>query len=142
MLEAIYKVYEAPKNIIDICTTRELKYLQMSIDGKKEINAAKYMWEKTNLANKLICYRVDGTVYDELYDNVKLALKEVNWEEAKRKDELNELMVSFCKVQGSCLLYPLINMASIWLEISDKEIFDHTIYNRVFNYYVYVIIFE
>ena len=139
MLEAIYKVYEDPKNIIDICTTRELKYLQMSIDGKKEINDAKYMWEKTNLANKLICYRVDGTVYDELYDNVKLALKEVNWEEAKRKDELNELMVSFCKVQGSCLLYPLINMASIWLEISDKEIFDHTIYNRVFNYYVYVI---
>ena len=27
MLDAIYKVYDDPKNIIDICTTRELKYL-------------------------------------------------------------------------------------------------------------------
>ena len=34
MIEAIYKVYEDYNNIIDICTIRELKYIEMILDGK------------------------------------------------------------------------------------------------------------
>ena len=34
MLDAIYKVYDTPENIIDICTTRELKYLKMVLENK------------------------------------------------------------------------------------------------------------
>ena len=34
MLEEIYKVYDNPDNIIDICTTRELRFLKVVLDGK------------------------------------------------------------------------------------------------------------
>ncbi len=34
MLVEIYKVYDNPDNIIDICTTRKLKYLKMVLDNK------------------------------------------------------------------------------------------------------------
>ena len=34
MLDAIYKVYDKEENIIDICTTRELKYLKMVLENK------------------------------------------------------------------------------------------------------------
>ena len=37
MLESIYKVYNDSNNIIDICTTRELKYLKMLLDEKNNM---------------------------------------------------------------------------------------------------------
>ena len=38
MLDAIYDVYSDYNNIIDICTTRELKYLKMVLDNKLTID--------------------------------------------------------------------------------------------------------
>ena len=37
MLEEIYKVYDNPENIVDICMKNELKYLKMLLDGKTDI---------------------------------------------------------------------------------------------------------
>ena len=57
MLESIYKVYNDSNNIIDICTTRELKYLKMLLDKKnnmKDLLGNKYEWERKILRNKFL----------------------------------------------------------------------------------------
>ena len=54
MIKEIYKVYENPQNIIDICTFRELKYLQMYLNNDKEylenygLNDRRYQMMKEN----------------------------------------------------------------------------------------------
>ena len=62
MLDAIYNVYSDYNNIIDICTTRELKYLKLVLDSdilkNKELKInffdEKYNWERDNLCHKFL----------------------------------------------------------------------------------------
>lgn len=102
MLEEIYKVYDNPDNIIDICTTRELKFLKMVLDGKlpeeysmKNImnhKKGKYDWEIRILEDKFLL-DYERNIPEEIVTKVKQALKKVNWKEKKKIDDLNELLV-------------------------------------------------
>lgn len=141
MIKEIYKVYENPQNIIDICTERELRYLKMYLDGDKEYLSEKYEWERTTLCHKYLI----GTVFEprygiELYeestDLIKKAISMVKWSEVKRKDKLNEFLVSICKIEGTFLLPALVNLASGLLQIDEETIYNHIENNRVFKYYV------
>lgn len=141
MLDAIYKVYDNPNNIIDICTTRELKYLKMVLDNKitlddllknsgKEIKYLneKYDWERENLRYKFLLdydYYKESHIPDEIIDKVKEALKIVNWSEKKKIDDLNELLVSYYKIQGSALLDTVCHFASGITEINSEVILKH-----------------
>lgn len=101
MLEAIYKVYDNPNNIIDICTTKELKYLKMvlnnkiSIDDKSKNNQwseiqylnAKYDWERKNLSDKFLLdysYLNESFIPEEIIEKVKEALKRVKLSEKEK----------------------------------------------------------
>ena len=80
MLESIYKVYNDSNNIIDICTTRELKYLKMLLDKKnnmKDLLGNKYEWERKILRNKFLVQDDYDQVFipDEIIDKVKIAIK-------------------------------------------------------------------
>ena len=89
MLEAIYKVYEDSYNIIDICTTRELKFLKMILDymvnhhddsSKQMLFSDKYNWERNILRDKFLLYHSfddDISIPEEIVDKVKEALKNV-----------------------------------------------------------------
>ncbi len=143
MIEEIYNVYSDYNNIIDICTVRELKYLKKIIDGEdvtfSTFEDYKYKWEREILKNKfLIQYDVlQPFIPDEIIDNVKLAIKNVNWSSAKKNDYINELLVSVCKVQGSVELPFLCSFVSSVTKTEEKVICDHILHNKLFNYYVY-----
>lgn len=139
MIREIYKVYEDYHNIIDLCTVRELKFLKLYFDNNLEYKSDKYIWEKKSLREKFILeleYPGDIIIHEEIYDNLKVAINNVNWEYAKEKDRLNEFLVSFCKIQGNTLLLPLINIGSAILDVKEEDIYNHTVNNKLFNYYV------
>ena len=60
MLDEIYNTYDNPNNIIDICTIKELKYLQKKLNNeipkssKNILVTDKYNWEVRNLQNKFL----------------------------------------------------------------------------------------
>ena len=141
MLEAMYEVYKDPEKIINICTERELKFLQLVCAKNKEYLNKKYDWERTTLGCKFIIYddldKIE--IYEELHDTVKRALENVNWKEVREKDELNEVLVSYCKIQGTTLVVPLINICSVLLKIAPTKLAEHIRDNLVFNYYVSIV---
>lgn len=156
MLDAIYDIYSDFNNIIDICTIRELKYLKMVLDndltlddvissaGKKRIKYLdhKYDWERKTLKDKFLLI---SDFYDEFYvpeeieKSVRKALKNVKLNEKKRIDELNELMIGYCKAQGIAILDSVVNFVSGIVDLDENFIFEHVANNRLFNYYVLVI---
>ncbi len=155
MLDEIYNVYSDYNNIIDICTTRELKYLKMVLDNKislsellenpKELKIEyldkKYNWERENLQHKFLLYYdyyKESYIPEEIIDKVKEAIKKVNWKEKKKIDDLNEIIVSYCKVQGSSLLRTVASFGSGITGISEESIWNHMLNNKLFNYYVFI----
>lgn len=144
MLDAIYKVYEDYNNIIDICTVRELKYLEMILDKKvsmQELFDDKYEWERRTLHGKFLVesdYPDRVFIPDEIMEKVKKAIKNVNWNVVRKLNDLNEILVSYCKIQASSLLNNVCAFGSMMTGISEDDIFTHVLHNKVFNYYVIV----
>lgn len=156
MLDAIYDIYSDFNNIIDICTIRELKYLKMVLDndltlddvissaGKKRIKYLdhKYDWERKTLKNKFLLisdFYDESYVPEEIEKSVRKALKNVKLNEKKKIDELNELMIGYCKAQGIAILDSVVNFVSGIVDLDENFIFEHVANNRLFNYYVLVI---
>ncbi len=156
MLDAIYDIYSDFNNIIDICTIRELKYLKMVLDndltlddvinsaGKKRIKYLdhKYDWERKTLKNKFLLisdFYDESYVPEEIEKSVRKALKNVKLNEKKKIDELNELMIGYCKAQGIAILDSVVNFVSGIVDLDGSFIFEHVENNRLFNYYVLVI---
>lgn len=54
MIKKIYEVYQNPKDLIDICTFRELKFLKLYLEKDKEYLNDKYEWEREILSQKLL----------------------------------------------------------------------------------------
>lgn len=143
MLESIYKVYNNSNNIIDICTTRELKYLEMLLDKKnnmKDLLGDKYEWERKILRDKFLAQDNYDQVFipDEIIDKVRMAIKNINWDVTKKLDDLNEILVSYCKIQASALLNSVCAFASGITGINEQIIWNHMLNNKLFNYYVLV----
>ena len=77
MLKEIFNVYSNYRKIINICTTRELKYLEMLLEKKSMPGESKYEWEEKMLQKKFLIFYNIGTGYQiikELENNIKLAL--------------------------------------------------------------------
>ena len=142
MIKEMYKVYETSENIVDLCTERELKYLKMYFDGDENYKSRKYDWQQKTLMKKYLIdldLETHGIVpFDESKDLLKTALAKVNWNKVKKKDKINEVIVSLTKIEGSCAIGLLVEYASEVLKISKSEIIDHILNNRVFQYYVSV----
>lgn len=143
MVEEVYKIYDNYNNIIDICTTRELKYLKSIVEGKitfNEENNKKYKWESDTLHSKFLLEydssKKEYFVPDEIIDKIKEAVKNIDWNIAKRKDDLNILLVGYCKTQGSTLVDTLVSLGESITKMP-KNVIESFIYNnRVFRYYV------
>lgn len=84
MIKKIYEVYQNPKDLIDICTFRELKFLKLYLEKDKEYLNDKYEWEREILSQKLLIdlqYTPHNEIeiYEEAYESIKNALEIVNW---------------------------------------------------------------
>ena len=155
MLDAIYNVYSDYNNIIDICTVRELKYLKMVFDNNltfdevlmdpvnKQIKYLdhKYDWERKMLSNKFLIdydYYGETSIPEEIIDNIRKAIKNVKWNKRKEIDELNEILVSYCKNQGTVLLNTVMSFGAGITGINEEFIWNHMLNNKLFNYYVFI----
>lgn len=172
MIETIYKIYSDYNNIINICTTRELKYLRKILNGKtnKKINIPeefnlqnatddelieilkqrekikqqekKTAWERKNLYDKFLIrfdYENDKEIIpEEIIDPVKQALKQVDWKEKEKIDELNEILVSYVKIQGSTLIVPLIQFVSGITDLEEETVRHHIFTDKLVKYYLFI----
>lgn len=172
MMEAIYKVYSDYKNIISICTTRELKFLKKVLNNKinykvtipedfdffkapeeklidllkqkKKVDKQKKKtnWEKQTLIDKFLI-RFDHendklVIPEEIIEHVKQALKQVEWKEKEKIDELNEIIVSYVKIQGSTLIVPLIQFVSGITDLEEETVNHHIFTNKLISYYLFI----
>jgi len=140
MLDAIYKEYDNYKNIIDLCTERELKYLKKVIKKESNLFDKKYDWERKTLWSKFLIIDdyISKTVFipEEIEDKVKLALKNVNWKSVKFLDSINEILIGFIKTQGSILVDALLSFAPQLTGVSEDDLLTHMFNNKLFNYYI------
>ena len=140
MLDAVYKIYADYRNIIDICTERELKYLKKVINKEDNLFDKKYEWEIKILSSKFLIIRdfLTNTIYipEEIEDKVKLALINVDFKNAKYLDRINEILVGFVKIQGNIYVKVLLSFASSILGVSADDLLTHMQNNKVFKYYV------
>ena len=141
MIDEVYKLYKDYHNIIDICTVRELKYLEMILNNSRPNDV--YEWELKTLVNKfLIFFDIHGkySIPEEIKDSVKVALKNVDYKKHQKIDKLNEILVGYCKIQGTALLNVVAEIGVQLTNLSREYVYDHVLDNKLFNYYVYTIL--
>lgn len=154
MISAIYDMYNSDyNNIIEICTTRELKYLKMILNSKMAIKGAEeykkniynpaykyqYEWERKTLRQKFLIEDINESIVpEEIVDSVKSAIDKVNTNSHKKQDEINEILIGFIKTQGDILLQTFLSIGSYLTDLKKEEI-EHFIFNnKLFRYYVYI----
>lgn len=149
MAKAICEEYKKPKNIISMCTTRELKVLQkvVNTDSKTLAEDGKYWsaheWEITTLMFKAIFglrKNVDGSpdcgIFDEIKESVIKALDIVDWQQKAFVDKIDEFFVGYYKVFGEDSAEDVIKMASEYFDCSFLKIYELFMDNKLMNYYV------
>lgn len=109
---------------------------------KESKEKEKVAWEENCLRDKFLA-RFDENhrhlvIPEEIIESVTKAIKNVEWKEQKKIDELNEFLVSYIKIQGSALLNTVATMASQITGIDEKILWNHMLTNRLFKYYVFL----
>ena len=139
MQDEILQEYKNYNNIIDICTTKELKYLNWLIKNNNNLPySSKYDWEINSLDEKLIIVYDDEQIYipENLLDIVKQALTKVNWNTVEEKDKINELAIGLFKVYAILPTQKLIDILFNVLKIPKENIIEHLKTNKLFSYYI------
>lgn len=109
---------------------------------KESKEKEKVAWEENCLRDKFLVRYDENHRYlvipEEIIESVTKAIKNVEWKEQKKIDELNEFLVSYIKIQGSALLNTVATMASQITGIDEKILRNHMLTNRLFKYYVFL----
>ena len=109
---------------------------------KESKEKEKVAWEENCLRDKFLVRYDENHRYlvipEEIIESVTKAIKNVDWKEQKKIDELNEVLVSYIKIQGSALLNTVVTMASQITGIDEKILWNHMLTNRLFKYYVFL----
>lgn len=139
MIDEIIKIYSNPNTIIEICTEKELKYIEKIINKDESIYNDKYTWEHKELIRKMI---VDDNfdkpnIYEEIKDCVREALKIVDWKKIKESDKLNEVILGYLRVNGNSTMQALVAMMSFLFDIPQNKIENWIENNRFIKCYIY-----
>ena len=139
IVEEIIKIYSNPSTIIEICTEKELKFLERILNDEENLYDDKSVWEHIELINKMIISDNGKKVYifEEIKDSVKEALKIVNWKKVKESDKINEVILGYLKVNGNSTMQALVAMISFLLDMPQDKIEDWIDNNRLINFYTY-----
>lgn len=139
IIEEIIKIYSNPGTIIELCSEKELKFLERILNNEDDIYDDKYVWEHVELMAKMIIYDNGETVsiYDEIKDYVKETLKIVNWKKVKESDKLNEVILGYLRVNGNSTMQALVAMMSFLLDMPQNKIENWIENNRFIKCYTY-----
>lgn len=88
---------------------------------------------------KMIIYDNGETVsiYEEIIENVKEALKIVDWKKVKESDKLNEVILGYLRVNGNSTIQALVAMMSFLLDMPQNKIENWIENNRFIKCYTY-----
>lgn len=147
MSDEISNFYKSDyNNIINICTSKELKFLETGINKSSfeslidDKHFLEHFFEMDTLVKKcIIGHDEDGdlVIFDDIIQNVKKAVQNVNWKEKKKKDKINEILVGFCLTHGEVVEQALLSICPTLTQISEVELKEHIYNDGVFNYYMY-----
>ena len=139
MMDEVCKFYDNYENIIDICTLKELKYLEKILECDKNLDDDKYFWTRQTLWSKFLVITLNENPLPEEYAGViQEAINKVNWQEKEKQTYLNEILIGFCKIQAKVSLEDLISYAVSVTKFSENEIINHIQKDQVFSYYVMI----
>ena len=150
MAEQILEFYQEPQNIINLCTEKELKFLQLLTEKEdfywelEEDLYKKYYWEIRLLVEKLIiCLYDDNSIeiHDDLIAVTKRIFKVIDWQEKQKIDRINEFLVGFYKIMGKLMIDVAKKLTADVLGLKQEYIENHIDYNALFNFYV-VLVYE
>ena len=140
MIEEISNFYSNPNNIINICTTKELKILKKILN--KEITYQNYQnnyWEIRELNNKFLVFLdKEITIPKEFISQIEEALNSIDFPKINHKDELNEILIGIVKSFASIPLPLFLNISSTFLNKDEQYILNHINTDKLFQYYVYL----
>lgn len=92
---------------------------------KESKEKEKVAWEENCLRDKFLVRYDENHRYlvipEEIIEFVTKAITNVEWKEQKKIDELNEVLVSYIKIQGSALLNTVATIASQITGIDEKN---------------------
>lgn len=77
------------------------------------------------------------SIYEEIIENVKEALKIVDWKKVKERDKLNEVILGYLRVNGNSTIQALVAMMSFLLDIPQNKIENWIENNRFIKCYTY-----
>lgn len=77
------------------------------------------------------------SIYEEIIENVKEALKIVDWKKVKESDELNEVILGYLRVNGNSTIQALVEAMSFLLDIPQNKIENWIENNRFIKCYTY-----
>ena len=139
MIDEVCKFYDNYENIIDICTLKELKYLEKILKGGKNLDDDKYFWTRQTLWAKFLVITLNEISFPEEYtQNIQEAMNKVDWKLKEKQTYLNEILIGFCKFQAKIYLEDLVSYAVSVTKFSENEIINHIQKDKVFSYYVMI----
>lgn len=136
MIGEIIDFYSDYKNIIDICTVRELNFLDYCLKNDVSyLEEKNYFFEIENLIKKLII-GYDNKVFDELVSVVEIALKNVDYKAKEKEEKDLAILVGYVKTMGNMLVEPFLEVASFLISKDREYVKKYINENKLFRFYV------
>ena len=143
MVEEIIEFYCDYNNILEICTEKELKFLEKVVNIKSnnsELFEFKYFFEHFELLKKAIVYDCENkfkiTIFEEIENSVKEALKNVNWKKVKKNDEINSVLLGYLRVNGIASVQSLSVIGGTLLDMPEEKVNDWIHDSKFMNFYI------
>ncbi len=135
MLEEIVKQY-TPQYIVDICTCKELKFLEKVVKNEQVTNSVDYAFEIEAVSNKFL-YNLESGLVQEVEENIKEALKIVDYKQKKETDRFLAILIGCVQSQGFVFETMLQAFCAALQNAFDFDTESFAYTNPLFRYYVY-----
>lgn len=94
MLKEIIENYD----VYDLCTLRELDFLNQVLQGISDLDSIQYRFENETLEKKLLV--LDGEIPNEFVDMVKNVLSTLDVDQKKKEDRNLEIAIGYIRLMG------------------------------------------
>ncbi len=135
MVKEVYKRYEDTEYLSYLLTEREVNYLKRLVNGEKDVDNIKYVWEQEQLVYKFLL--IDPlTIPEEATNIVQNLLKEYDPQKYKSDEYMASFLIGFCKAHGIVLEEVLIGLGTHAFKLKEDIVRSFIYGSPLFNFYV------